>query len=155
MSRAWISRCRCNTTISVTDLRLIAQERATGPQLDFLIRGLQAGEAGGTGDPAPRPFAFFLADGDALVAGLTGFGHAGGGFIDLFYVAPGHRGQGVGRRLLDAAAAQCREIGLAFLTVNTMTAAARDYYLARGFVVEFERRGYLSGGVLTYLRRDL
>ncbi|MFX8075145.1 GNAT family N-acetyltransferase, partial [Acinetobacter baumannii] len=87
--------------ISVTDLRLIAQERATGPQLDFLIRGLQAG---GAGDPAPQPFAFFLADGDALAGGLTGFGHAGGGFIDLFYVAPGYRGQGLGRRLIDAAA---------------------------------------------------
>lgn len=155
MSRAWTSRCHCNTTISVTDLRLIAQGRATNPQLEFLIRGLQAGEAGGTGDPAPQPFAFFLADGEALAGGLTGFGHVGGGFIDLFYVAPDYRGRGLGRRLIEAVAAHCREAGLAFLTVNTMAAAARDYYLARGFVVEFERRGYLSGGVLTYLRRDL
>jgi GNAT superfamily N-acetyltransferase len=139
----------------VTDLRLIAQERPSGPELDFLIRGLQADEAGRDGDPAPQPFAFFLADGDTPVGGLTGFGHAGGGFIDLFYVAPGRRGQGLGRRLIEAAAAHCRDRRMAFLTVNTMDAAARDYYLARGFVVEFVRPGYLNGRALTYLRRDL
>jgi len=138
----------------VTDLRLIAQGQACGPELDFLIRGLQAAGAGAPGDPAPQPFAFFLADGDATVGGLTGFGHAGGGFIDLFYVAPDRRGRGLGRRLIEAAVAHCRAAGMAFLTVNTMDAAARDYYLARGFVVEFVRPGYLNGRALTYLRRD-
>ncbi len=139
----------------MTELRLIAQGRPGAAELDFLIRGLQADEAGGAGEPAPQPFAFFLAAGEVLYGGLTGFGHAGGGFIDLFYVAPERRGGGLGRRLIEAAATHCRAAGLAFLTVNTMDAAARDYYLARGFVVEFVRPGYLNGRALTYLRRDL
>lgn len=139
----------------MTDLRLIARPGASGPELDFLIRGLQAGAAAGEGDPAPQPFAFFLAEGEALQGGLTGFEHAGGGFIDLFYVVAERRGQGLGRRLIEAAVAHCRDRGMAFLTVNTMAPAARDYYLARGFVVEFARPGYLNGRALTYLRRDL
>ncbi len=139
----------------MTDLRLIAQDAHPGPELDFLIRGLQADEGARAGDPAPQPFAFFLAEGEALAGGLTGFGHAGGGFIDLFYVAPAHRGRGLGRRLIEAAADHCRMQGMAFLTVNTMDDGACDYYRARGFVVEFVRPGYLNGRALTYLRRDL
>ncbi len=139
----------------MTDLRLIATAGASGPALDFLIRGLQADEAGRPGDPAPQPFAFFLAEGETLAGGLTGFGHAGGGFIDLFYVAPTRRGRGLGRRLIEAASDHCRARGMAFLTVNTMDDAARDYYVARGFAVEFVRSGYLNGRALTYLRRDL
>lgn len=139
----------------MTDLRLIGRAGALPAERDFLIRGLQANAAGDPGDPAPHPFAFFLAAGEDLLGGLTGFDHAGGGFIDLFYVAPERRGQGLGRRLIEAAVDHCRREGMAFLTVNTMDDAARDYYLARGFCVEFVRPGYLNGRALTYLRRDL
>ncbi len=139
----------------MTDLRLVGRAAALPGELDFLIRGLQADAAGGAGDPAPRPFAFFLLAGDDPQGGLTGFDHAGGGFIDLFYVVPARRGQGLGRRLIEAATDHCRRGGMPFLTVNTMDEAARDYYLGRGFVVEFVRPGYLNGRALTYLRRDL
>lgn len=155
MSRAWRSSCRCNISTSVTELRLIAKGQASGAELDFLIRGLSADEVGRDPEPVPQPFSFFLAEGDTLLGGLTGFDHAGGGFIDLFYVVPAHRGRGLGRRLIEAGAEHCRARGMAFLTVNTMDEAARDYYLARGFAVEFVRPGYVNGRALTYLRRDL
>jgi ribosomal protein S18 acetylase RimI-like enzyme len=55
--------------------------------------------------------------------------------ISTFYVQPRHHGKGIGKRLLDAALAHCREksIESVWLTTNAENAPAIAFYLARGF----------------------
>ena len=68
---------------------------------------------------------------------------AGGtyGVIDELYVAPGHRGAGLGRRLLDAAAAIGRERGWRRLDV---TAPPGDAW--RRSVAFYEKNGFVFAG---------
>src|SRR6476469_6745679 len=58
------------------------------------------------------------------------------GYIDSFLVVPDVRGQGVGRRLLDAAFAHLRAVGVRTvgLDVVSTNTAARQFYEKEGFV---------------------
>jgi len=55
--------------------------------------------------------------------------------ISTLYVQPRHQGNGVGKRLLNAALQHCRENGgcAAWLTTNAENTSAIAFYLAQGF----------------------
>ena len=55
--------------------------------------------------------------------------------IATFYVQPRHHGKGIGKRLLSAALAHCRDhaAGSVWLTTNAENAPAIAFYLAQGF----------------------
>ena len=63
-------------------------------------------------------------------------------------VAPGARRRGLGRRLMQAAAAQAREVGASrlFLEVSSRNAAARALYQSQGFTQAGRRRRYYADG---------
>ena len=56
-------------------------------------------------------------------------------FLDEFYVAPSHQGQGVGTRALDFVAEQCRALGIAALRLEVERAntRAQAFYRRGGF----------------------
>ena len=56
------------------------------------------------------------------------------GHIDRLYVSADHQGQGVGRHLLEAVAAEARRLGLARLVVEA-SITARPFFEAQGFTV--------------------
>ena len=65
--------------------------------------------------------------------------HSGrSGLIDEVVVARSHRGRGIGRLLVSAAADRCRELGCCELEVSTEKAntAAREFYAELGFEEE-------------------
>lgn len=55
--------------------------------------------------------------------------------IATFYVQPRHHGKGIGKRLLSAAFAHCRDAGekSLWLATNAENAPAIAFYLAQGF----------------------
>ncbi|MFU8864581.1 MAG: GNAT family N-acetyltransferase [Rhodobacterales bacterium] len=55
--------------------------------------------------------------------------------ISTFYVQPRHHGKGIGKRLLDAALAHCRQQGVTsvWLSTNAENTPAIGFYLGQGF----------------------
>jgi GNAT superfamily N-acetyltransferase len=81
----------------------------------------------------------------------------GTGFVYAMWVAPDARGAGVGRALLDAAAAWARGRGCRrlVLSVTETNAAARAFYGATGFAETGERRPLREGSDLQVLTMEL
>jgi ribosomal protein S18 acetylase RimI-like enzyme len=126
------------------------------------------------GDPSPGPAALadrmreLIAGGDTLVL-LAGEGPHALAVLRLraaiwseglecylaeLYVAPDHRGRGLGRALMRAAIALARERGASYMDLNTAEddRAARALYESLGFS---NREGRASGPVNYYYEREL
>jgi len=75
-------------------------------------------------------------------------------YLEELYVAPGHRGRGLGRALLDAVVEVSRRRGAVHLDLNTSVddTAARGLYESAGFT---NREGSPDGPVMLYYERDL
>jgi ribosomal protein S18 acetylase RimI-like enzyme len=92
--------------------------------LDALARYQQAGRAWIAAGPAGRPVGYLIAD---LVDGNL--------HVEQVSVHPSHAGQGIGRSLLDHAAARAAAAGLPALTLTTFTHVPWNapYYQRCGF----------------------
>jgi ribosomal-protein-alanine N-acetyltransferase len=101
---------------------------------------------------APGSFAYAHEEGFVLA-------RAAGGEAEILTlaVAPAARGQGLGRRLLQAAIARARELGAErmFLEVGTENPTALALYARLGFTKVGTRKGYYSGGDALVLRLPL
>ena len=66
--------------------------------------------------------------------------HGRDAFVDELYIVPAHRGQGIGQRAIEHAAARCRAqgIGAVHLEVEPSNERARSLYGRSGF----KERGY-------------
>ncbi|MEU7569040.1 GNAT family N-acetyltransferase [Streptomyces fradiae] len=92
-----------------------------------------AGDAGG-------PRVFVAADGDGAVAGYAAVSYSAWNrrlVVEDIEVVPGHRGRGVGRGLMERAAAYARECGAAhlWLEVSNVNAPAVRAYRRMGFTL--------------------
>lgn len=63
---------------------------------------------------------------------ICGFAGVANGRVDMLFVAPGYRGQGVGKRLLRYAIS---ELNAEYLDVNEQNPRALGFYLHEGFEV--------------------
>jgi GNAT superfamily N-acetyltransferase len=72
-------------------------------------------------------------EGGALVAGLSGWTWGGCGYLDLVWVRAGHRGDGLGGRLLTAAEEEIRRRGCDLVALTTYTFQAPGFYLRAGY----------------------
>lgn len=132
------SRCRLRPTESVDLPALVALERAafsdpwTASQLTDAL-----------GDEAAIALVLEERPGDVIGSVLARV-VADEAEVLTIAVAPSHRRQGMGRRLLDAAiaAAAARGAATVWLEVRTSNRAARGMYEAAGFVAAGLRRGY-------------
>jgi ribosomal protein S18 acetylase RimI-like enzyme len=103
----------------------------------------EAGESAlrGIADGEPFARAWLVRQGDALLGYLIltlGFSVEYGGrdgFIDDLYLVPAARGRGLGRRLIEFALAQARDLGIGtlHLEVEAGNEAATQLYRAVGF----------------------
>lgn len=97
--------------------------------------------------PSTLPLVVLVADMDGEICGFVEVGlrsHADGcdprrpvGFVEGWYVAPAHRGAGVGRALIAAAEAWCRDQGCTELASDTWidNEASQRAHEALGFEV--------------------
>lgn len=80
-----------------------------------------------------KPLAVFARDGERIVAGLAGETYAGWLFIRYLWVSDELRGNGVGRRLMDAAEARALERGSHSAFVDTFSFQAPVFYRKLGY----------------------
>ncbi|HEX6115649.1 MAG TPA: GNAT family N-acetyltransferase [Solirubrobacterales bacterium] len=75
-------------------------------------------------------------------------------YLEELYVAPRHRGEGLGRALLEAAMQAARERGAVFIELGTSEddVAARGLYESAGFT---NREGGTGGPVMFVYEREL
>lgn len=101
-------------------------------------------------------FAFFIRDdNNKILGGCNGISLYGSLYIDGLSVAENLRGQGLGTKLIQATEHYAKELGCAFLAVNTMDWEALDFYKKMGYEVEFERHGFEKDSIMYFLRKNL
>lgn len=112
------------------------------------------------GHVAMQSFAFFIRDHkyrikSRIQGGCHGYLCYGCLHVDQLWIESKLRGQGFGTQLMLAAENLATQNACLFATVCTMDWEARDFYRKLGYVVEFERHGYLRNSVLYFLRKEL
>ncbi|WP_033337544.1 GNAT family N-acetyltransferase [Catenuloplanes japonicus] len=73
------------------------------------------------------------ADDGTLIGGITGYTWGGCGGITSLWLAPEHRGRGLGSELLTAAETEIRRRGCDRVVVATMSFHAPSFYLRHGY----------------------
>lgn len=109
-----------------------------------------------TNAPDWQPVCFFLRDKrGAYVGGCMG--HIWASYLNVrwLWVAPHLRGQGQGRRLLEAAESMARDFGARAATLDTFNPDAKAFYLRVGYGVVGELPDYPPGFSRFYLRKSL
>jgi GNAT superfamily N-acetyltransferase len=90
-----------------------------------------------------------------LIGGLTGWTWGGCGYVDVLWVADGHRGRGVGSRLLGMAEQAALERGAGVMVLSTHSFQAPAFYAQRGYAEVGRTEGYPAGHAQVHLRKDL
>ncbi len=109
-----------------------------------------------TGYTDGQPLNCFLRDPDgSLAAGLDGFTWGGYGRIEYLWVDEQHRGRGLGRSLVEAAAAEARRRGCRTIVLDTHTFQAPGFYSALGFVEVGRTTGTPRGYDQVLMQLDL
>ena len=109
-----------------------------------------------TGDSYYSPLAIFLRDGRGAVLG-NALGHIWGGWLDLasLWVTEPLRGQGYGRKLLEAAEDEARAQGCRSVFLTTFSFQARPFYERLGYEVIADVPDYPVGHTYHVLRKML
>lgn len=101
-------------------------------------------------------FCFFLRDEESKInGGIRGVIYYGCMYIDELWVKDDYRGQGYGKNLMFKAEELSKNKNCNFITLNTMDFEAREFYENLGYIVEFERKGYLKSSICYSLRKNL
>ncbi|MBA2711473.1 MAG: GNAT family N-acetyltransferase [Tatlockia sp.] len=98
-------------------------------------------------------FSCFIRDKDStILGGCNGCLLYGSLHIDQLWVSENYRCQGLGSQLIKAALRFGKNKGCIFATVNTMDWEALGFYQKAGFIIEFERQGFLKDSKFYFLR---
>ena len=101
-------------------------------------------------------FAFFIRDEtNTIMGGCNGCTLYGSLYLDQLWVSDSIRHQGMGTQLIEAAFQYGKDKGCTFATVNTMDWEALGFYQKAGFIIEFERHGFLKDSIFYFLRKEL
>jgi GNAT superfamily N-acetyltransferase len=76
-------------------------------------------------------------------------------YIDTMWVHPSHRGQGIGRELLETVESEARDRGCRWAKLNTWEFQAPEFYSRLGYVVYGREVDYPPGHVNHLMRKDL
>ncbi len=103
------------------------------------------------------PFGFFIRnEKEEIIARCNGSVIFGNIYTDQLWVHPNHRKTGLGLKLMEQVHNYGRSIGCAIATVSTMSFQnAQDYYEKLGYVVDFEREGYIKDSSCIFLKLEL
>ncbi|HTE74724.1 MAG TPA: GNAT family N-acetyltransferase [Actinomycetes bacterium] len=96
-----------------------------------------------------------LDDAGDRVAGLFGWTWGGTCFVDLLHVEAGHRGRGLGSRLLATAEEDARRRGCRQVVLATHTFQAPEFYAGRGYREVGRVEGYPAGHAQVHLVKQL
>lgn len=101
-------------------------------------------------------FGFFIRDeNNQVVGGCNCDMFYGSLYIGSLWVSESFRGQGYGTRLMRSAEKLAKEQNCNFIALNTMSWEALDFYRKLGYIVEFERHGFIGDSIFYFLRKNL
>lgn len=138
------------------NIRVVSKPRASSGEVEFVRDGLSLFNVAATGDSYYSPLAIFVRDErDAILGGAVG--HVWGGWLDLslLWVAEPLRGQGYGRKLLEAAEEEARSQGCRGVVLSTFSFQARPFYEKFGYEVVADILDYPAGHTYHVLKKTL
>ena len=102
-------------------------------------------------------FGLFLHDeNNTIIGGCNGSIIFGAIYTDQLWVDKKHRGTGLGKKIMEEVHSYGKEIGCTMATLGTMSFQnAKGFYEKLGYEVDFERGGYLQGGSMIIMRKNL
>jgi GNAT superfamily N-acetyltransferase len=112
---------------------------------DILLQGIRALNAPVLGPSDSRPLGVFARAGGEIQGGLSGATGRGLLHVDLLWVRPERRKEGLGSKLLLAAEAEARARGCNGVWLDTFDFQARPFYERHGYVVFGELGGFANG----------
>ena len=121
----------------------------------FVRRGLLAHNRPFLGESDHTRFAVMARVAGAPVGGLVAETGRGALFIDMFWLAPDRRGQGLGSRLLAAAEAEACRLGCRVAWLDTYDFQARAFYERHGYAVFGELDGLANGHCRHFMKKRL
>lgn len=128
----------------------------TPADLETVRAGLIAASEAQGGPQHPWRLELVLRDDSGAVAGgVVGNGFWGWLFVDQLWVREDLRGQGHGRRLLEAAEKRARNVGAVGVWLDTFSFQARDFYEKLGYRVCGEIPDHPPGHSRFFLQKRL
>lgn len=103
------------------------------------------------------PFGFMIRDtNNHIIAGCNGSVIFGAIYTDQLWVHKDYRSIGIGRKLMDHVYDYGRQVGCTLATVATMSfQAAHHFYEKLGYVVDFDRPGYVNQSRCIFMKLNL
>lgn len=102
------------------------------------------------------PFEIFLRDkSNNIIAGCSGCVVFGSIHTDQLWVDPNSRGQGLGRKLMDAVHSYGKKQDCILSTLFTMSFQVPDFYKKLGYKIDFIRNGYKENSNYIYFSKEL
>lgn len=137
-------------------LRITSEPRTSSEDSTFVRESLALYNVAVTGDSYYSPLAIFLRDGRGAILGGA-VGHVWGGWLDLslLWVAESLRGQGYGKRLLEAAEDEASAQGCRGVFLSTFSFQARPFYEELGCEICGEIPDYPAGHAFYFLKKTL
>jgi GNAT superfamily N-acetyltransferase len=112
---------------------IVISDTASARDADELRKAIHEYNFDATGYRDGRSLSCFLrADGE-LIGGIDGFTWGGYARVDYLWVAPSHRGRGLGSRLLAAAEDEARRRGCGTIVLDSHSFQAPDLYRTLGY----------------------
>ena len=138
------------------NLRITSQPHASPEEIAFVREAIARFNVAVTRDTYYSPLAIFLRDErDAVLGGA--FGDIWGGWLErtFLWVAEPVRGQGYGKRLLQAAEKEARTQGCRGVFLSTFSFQACPFYERFGYEVFAELPDYPAGQALYFMKKTL
>lgn len=120
-----------------------------------IARALGDEIAAAFGPPEASPFSLRAHDGETLAGGLNGFIHWRWLYIRHFWIAPGWRGRGLGRRLLARADTEAKARGCVGIYLDTFDPGAALFYECCGYSRRGEIANFPPGHSRVFLAKAL
>ncbi|MGH3145093.1 MAG: GNAT family N-acetyltransferase [Rubrobacter sp.] len=137
------------------NLRITSEPHAGERDAAFIREALALHNVAATGDAYHSPLAIFMRDERGAILGGA-LGHVWGGWLDLdaLWVAEPSRGQGYGKKLLEAAEAEARAQGCRGVYLTTFSFQARPFYERCGYEVVADVPDYPAGHTFHVLKKS-
>jgi len=139
----------------VTDAEIALSDDVAAADAAFLRRGLLEHNQPFLGESDHRQLVVMARVDGEPVGGLLAETGRGVLLVDMLWLAPGHRRQGLGSRLLLAAEAEARRRGCGMAWLDTYDFQARAFYERHGYEVFGELDGLANGRRRHFMKKRL
>lgn len=137
------------------DLRFETTDDPPQAACDILLQGIRALNEPILGPSDSRALGVFAQARGRLEGGLAGTSGRGLLHIDLLWVRPERRGDGIGSKLLRLAEAEARARGCTGVWLNTFDFQARAFYERHGYSAFGELGGFANGHSRIFMNKVL